>query len=106
MNDLADQIQMKTIGDVAYISINLRRLDTDSSQVIKNALHGKLDYNIKHAMVELGQVEIIDSSGIGILLSLHRRLAKEGSKLTLLNVQPPIRVLLELLRLQQIINIV
>jgi anti-sigma B factor antagonist len=96
---------MKIVGDIAYISLNVPRLDGDSARAIKDALKMDFDPAVKHAEVEIGNVQFIDSSGIGVLLGIYRKLPNEDSRVILHNVQPGILAVLELLRLQRIFTV-
>jgi N-acetylglucosaminyldiphosphoundecaprenol N-acetyl-beta-D-mannosaminyltransferase len=52
-----------------------------------------------HCLLELGQVRDIDSSGIGLLIELHRQLLSRGRFLVLLDPSEPVRRALQLMRL-------
>jgi anti-sigma B factor antagonist len=56
---------------------------------------------LSDVVVDLSAVEMIDSSGIGALLSVHKRLT-DGNQVTLRNVQSTVWSVIELLRLHQV----
>ena len=54
----------------------------------------------KPALVaDLGEVTFMDSSGVGLLLSLRRICQEQGKAFSLCNPSPPIKKLLDMLRL-------
>jgi anti-anti-sigma factor len=51
--------------------------------------------------VDLEEVKMIDSSGLGVLIAAHNSLQKLGARLELLNVSDDIRKLLQNMRLDK-----
>ena len=60
----------------------------------------------KNADLHCESLEFLDSTGLGVLISLHKKAAQEGGKLTLLHPKPTIVQLLELTRLHRFFDIV
>jgi anti-anti-sigma factor len=46
--------------------------------------------------LDLSTVSYLDSSGLGMLVLLRKRLARRGAEVTLFDVQPPVRRVLEI----------
>jgi len=67
----------------------------------KVELKGLLDGNTKQMAVDLEEVKMIDSSGLGVLIAAHNSLQKFGASLELLNVSDDIRKLLQNMRLDK-----
>ena len=59
--------------------------------------------DLDQVVIDLSAVEMIDSSGIGALLSVHQRL-KEGEQVCLRNVKATVLSVIELLRLHQVFH--
>jgi len=57
------------------------------------------------AVVDMGRVEFIDSSGVGALLSVLRRLPQSDATVVLKDMRPQVLSVIELLRLQRIFQI-
>ena len=55
-------------------------------------------------VLDMSELQFVDSSGLGALLSLLRRLSSEGGDLRLAGVTPSVAALLQLVRLDQIIG--
>ncbi len=58
----------------------------------------------RHVVVDLHQVDFIDSSGLRMLLDLHRRLEIEGGRLTLVPARPSARRIFEITGTHQRFN--
>ncbi len=59
----------------------------------------------RKVLVNLEDVRYIDSSGIGWLLSSHKRFERAGGKLVLHSVPESVQLTLKILRLDSILNI-
>jgi anti-anti-sigma factor len=59
----------------------------------------------RRVLVNLEQVSFIDSSGIGWLLSVHKRFQNAGGKLILHTLPESIQLTLKILRLDAVLNI-
>ena len=99
---MADDFQTNVAGDTLHIAVNLPRLDANSSASIKDHLKDRMDPGVRRAEVDLGAVQFIDSSGVGFLLGIYRKLPNDGAVVILRNVQPPVQAVLELLRLHRV----
>lgn len=55
--------------------------------------------------VDLGGVGFIDSSGIGSLIAISKKLDRQGAPVALRNVCPQVRSVIELLRLQSLFQV-
>jgi anti-sigma B factor antagonist len=102
---MSETFRTKITGDVLHISMNIPRLDATSAAAIKKELLLDLDPAVKRAEVEIGNVGFIDSSGIGVLLGIYRKLPGDDAEVTLLNVQPGVQSVLELLRLHRVFKV-
>ncbi|NJK88293.1 MAG: STAS domain-containing protein [Myxococcales bacterium] len=60
---------------------------------------------ITDVAVDFSKVEFIDSSGVGALVSVHKRVAEKGSAVTLVNPCPAVLSVIELLRLHRVFNL-
>ncbi len=57
------------------------------------------------AIIDLGSIEMIDSSGVGALLQVHKRLGESCGPVVLKNVGSAVVSVLELLRLHRVFEI-
>ncbi|MCP3870953.1 MAG: STAS domain-containing protein [Gammaproteobacteria bacterium] len=59
----------------------------------------------RNVVLDLGQVSFLDSSGIGVMVFLYKRLKSKGRTLEIVNVQGQPRELMELLRIDSAIPV-
>ena len=64
------------------------------------------DSNRKNVILDLSQVTFLDSSGIGAIVFLFKRLRVQGYELTLSNVQGQPKELITLLRIDSAISVI
>ncbi len=102
---MADEFQTKVQNGVLQIILNLSRVDASASASLKKQLAFDLDPSVLRAEVDMSAVQFIDSSGIGVLLSIYRKLPQEGADVTLRHVHPGVQAVLELLRLHRIFKV-
>jgi len=61
--------------------------------------------DITRVVLDLSSVEFMDSSGVGALLGVQKRLSAQGEPVTLKGARPAVVSVLELLRLQRVFKI-
>lgn len=81
------------------------RLDASTVRDFKNEWQGIWKSKIDDVSVDLREVAFVDSSGIGALLSLYKRLPPSNPGLKLRRVQPSVQAVIELLRLHRIFDV-
>ncbi len=102
---MANEFQKSVVDGVLHVSVYLPRLDASSAASIKDQLKADLDTGVRRAEVDMASVQFIDSSGIGFLLGMYRKLPKEGAEVLLRNVHPSVQAVLELLRLHRVFKV-
>ena len=68
---------------------------------LKKQLHSLLQEGIQELVIDFADVEMIDSVGLGILISSHNSLIKYGGRLKIVNVSKDILALLKAMRLDK-----
>ena len=92
------EIKTRKSGDVYIIDIQ-GDMDLYSSYRLKDLVKKMLQSNVRRLIVNLDQVEYIDSSGIGELVSSFTAVKKEGGILKLLSLTQKIQDLLAITKL-------
>ena len=69
---------------------------------LEQIANSKLKHNV---ILNLGQVSFLDSSGVGVIVFLYKRLKVQGRKLEIVGVQGQPRELMELLRIDKVIPV-
>jgi anti-anti-sigma factor len=79
------------------------RLDVQSVSEVRFALHEAIDAGAGDVAVDVGGVDLIDATGLGVLVGAHRRARQRGTRLVLVNVNERMNRVLRLTRLHRIL---
>jgi len=71
-------------------------VDLATCPQLRDVLAGLVEQGVYHLIVDLEQVSFLDSSGIGVLISVRRRIREHGGSLRLTAPSPHVRRVLEL----------
>ncbi len=101
---------MKTLetsldGGVLSLRVIVSRLDASTAPDFKKEIDTSWAAGITKVRADLASVDFIDSSGVGALLSLYKRLPPPNPGVKLQHVKPPVQAVIELLRLHRIFEI-
>jgi anti-sigma B factor antagonist len=89
-------------GDAIVASV-CGEIDLHSSPELRDALLGAINtHKPKKVILNLGQVSYMDSSAVAVLVESLQKLRKTGGKMCLTNLQPRVKGLLEIARLDTI----
>jgi len=80
------------------------RLDASNAGLFKSRLNEEITAE-KEIVIDLSRLEFLDSSGIGALISIHRKCDKERGGLKLVCQHDRIRKVLELTRADRLFDI-
>jgi anti-anti-sigma factor len=81
------------------------RIDVRSAADLRLALHAAIDDGVGDLYLHLGDVEIGDATGLGVLLESHRRARREGRRLVLASITPRTARLLRYARLHRVFHL-
>jgi|SRR6185295_18409453 len=89
---------------VAVVRPASERVDLQVAGRFRAALLQLIDAGQRRVVVDMGAVQLVDSSGLGALVSALKtiKLVKGDGDLRLANVQPPVVALLEIIRLNRV----
>ncbi|MCU7936122.1 MAG: STAS domain-containing protein [Candidatus Thiodiazotropha sp. (ex Dulcina madagascariensis)] len=79
-------------------ALGCERIHASLEQTIDKAHHS-------HLLFDFSQVGMIDSAGIGLIVSLYKRLRAKGQALAIINVQSQPMEMMALLRIDSVIPI-
>jgi len=79
-------------------------LDASNAQELKSTMLNLLADKTR-VVFDLSQLNFVDSSGLGVMLSCLRQLNAEGGELKLYGMTKPVRALFELVRMHRIFDI-
>ena len=99
-------IETERIGPNLIVQVD-GELDLETSPVFREKVESKLNQYemIKHLILDLKQVNFIDSSGLGAILGRFKRLSQQGGRVSAVNVSPQVRRIFELSGLLKIMEI-
>lgn len=98
------EMTVEKIDDVAVLTFPVESLDASNAKEIKKEMEPFLLEN-KFLIFDLSNLEFVDSSGLGALLSCLRKMKDAGGDLRLCGMQKTVRVLFELVRMHRIFEI-
>jgi anti-anti-sigma factor len=78
-------------------------LDVSTVHDVRVAVHAALDDGSGDLFVDLRDVEMLDATGLGMLVGAHRRAGRTGRRLVLRNLSPQLVRLLRVSRLNRIL---
>jgi len=90
-------IDLRTEDGGGTLVFRLRgSLDLATAPTVRAALTDATDKGSQHIVVDLTQLEFLDSTGLGVLIGAHRRAAERGGSLRLIVHDGPISRLLNI----------
>lgn len=94
----ADQIERN--GNQAVIK-PLKPITVAFAGELRPQLQQLIADGVSHIVIDLSLVELVDSSGIGLLIAAHNSLAKAGGGLRIVGVSSEIQHLFKIMRLDR-----
>lgn len=89
---------------VTILKPNVKNVDTKNIAEFRSQMKQALDGE-SQVVVNMEEIQFMDSSGLGAFLSGMRDVTSKGGELRLCAVTPPVRTLFELVRLHRIMDI-
>jgi len=97
-------LEQRQDGSLMIVKPLERRLDAESSRYFKEQMAEIIKEGRSRILLNLSEVQFIDSSGLGTLLSLMRQLGEQGT-LVLCGIAENVMSLLRLTRLNRVFQI-
>ena len=98
------QIGKETLQDVAVLTLE-GRLDASSANELKIAVQEFILDGRINMVVDLGEVTLLDSSGLGSLVAALRSVNKLNGEIKLAALSETVRSIIELTRLHKVFEI-
>jgi anti-sigma B factor antagonist len=98
------QLETRTEPNVLVITPLEARLDAHVASAFRTALLERIDQGHRHLLIDMKQVDFIDSSGLGALVSALKRIGRDG-ELKVCSLNAGVRSMFELTRLNRVIPI-
>jgi anti-sigma B factor antagonist len=98
-------IHTRTIGDAHILDIDGQIVLGRETMIVRNTIKDLLHNGGKNIVLNLAEVNYIDSSGVGELVSSFTTVAKEGGQLKLLNLTSKVQEILAITRLLTVFQV-
>jgi anti-sigma B factor antagonist len=93
------------VGDVSVVDVAGRITLGEGSSALRDTLRDMITKNQKKILLNLGEVNYIDSSGIGELVSGFTTVTNSGGQLKLLNLNKRVKDLLQITKLYTVFDV-
>lgn len=97
-NDL--QIETRQVQGAAIVILR-GEIDLHSSPPLRKVLLEYVERKAARVIVDLTEVTYVDSSGVGTLVELKRKLDRQRGQVTLVGVQPRVKSVFEITQLDK-----
>ena len=91
-------------GDVCVVSVE-GQLIVGNRQELKQKVLDEIERGERKFLVDFNQTGYIDSSGLGVLVSLSKKIREHGGELRLTNLNEDLKTLFELTKLDTLFQI-
>ncbi|MGE0669146.1 MAG: STAS domain-containing protein [Sphingomonadales bacterium] len=91
----------ETRNGVTYIKVGVPRLDAAAAPAFKTDLVQNVTGQPDRVVVDVSEVEFMDSTGLGVFVSLLKLMSKEG-RIAVAGPSPGVRKLIEVTRLDRL----
>jgi anti-sigma B factor antagonist len=99
------QVATRQAGDVTVLDISGRITLGEGNVVLRELVRDLAEKGQKKVVLNLGQVQYVDSSGVGELVKTHTTLHNQGGHLKLVNLNKRVQDLLQMTRLSAVFDI-
>ncbi|MGF1451932.1 MAG: STAS domain-containing protein [Opitutales bacterium] len=87
------------------ITVSDAKFDAASAAAFKEELDANWKPEIRRVTIDFSEVQFIDSSGVGALLSVQKRMPAGSEPVTIQGAKPNVVSVIELLRLHRVFTI-
>jgi anti-sigma B factor antagonist len=98
------EITLEKVGDITVVTPLVDALDASNSKQFSQKVTDQVAPGDK-VILELGRVRFVDSAGCGALITCIRHLRSGGGDLKLCGITKQVRMLFELVRLHNLLDI-
>jgi anti-sigma B factor antagonist len=98
-------IHTRKVGDAQVLDISGKITLGRGTMVVRSTIKDLLHNGVKNIVLNLHEVNYIDSSGVGELVSSFTAVAKEGGQLKLLHLSSKVREILAITRLLTVFQV-
>lgn len=97
-------LSLETIDHIAVVRVPGNNLEANNAQAFKDAMAPVIQAHHR-IVLDMGQLQFIDSSGLGAILSCLKQLHARNGVIKLCNVSKPIQSLFDIVRMNRVFSI-
>jgi anti-sigma B factor antagonist len=97
-------LQVEVFGNKAVVVLAIDKLDAANAGHLRTEMCDVFQ-TYDDVVLDMSQVDFVDSSGLGVLLSFTRMLASKGGRLRLCAVKDSVLELIRLVRFERVLDI-
>jgi len=98
-------LQNREIDGCVVVDINEPKFEHPKTQLLKNHTAKLIQDGKSHLVFNLSNVEMVDSFGIAVFISVLKQCKKAGGNLTLFGLNDQVVYLMELTRMDRVLDI-
>lgn len=98
------KIDINRSGNGARVNIT-GSMYVEDSALAREKLIALLDEGVHNLTLDLSGLDYVDSSGLGVLISIHKRCLQKGGKMTITGLRGMVEELFKLTRLDLVFNV-
>ncbi len=99
------EIKKRTVNEVVILDMSGKITLGEGTAALRNEVRNLLKEGCKKIILNLGEVNYVDSSGIGELVSAFTTTSNQGGKLKLLNLTKKLQELLSITKLLTVFEV-
>jgi len=99
------QTSTRQVDGVTIVDLSGRITLGEGNVILQNTVRDLVDKGNKKILLNLGNVNYIDSSGIGALVRTHTTIRSQGGELKLVNLSKRVHDLLQITKLNTLFDI-
>jgi anti-sigma B factor antagonist len=99
------KVKTRRLGAGTGVVELIGEVDVYSASQAKQKIHDLIEGGANHLVIDLSGTEYLDSTAMGVLVGVLRRVGESGGWVRLVGLKPRIRRLFQITRLDQILPI-
>lgn len=93
-------------GDKAFINIKTERFDSEKANEVKTTVFNIIDDGISKIILNLSAIEFIDSTGLGVIVSIFKKVTSINGELMLSPLSKQPKDLLNIIQLDKLLTFI
>jgi len=103
--DMSLQCTFRDAGTVTVVDFSGKITLGEGSALLRKTIRGLLDEGRMKLLIDLGDVDYIDSAGIGEMVTAYTTVKNRGGELKLLNLTKKVKDLLQITKLYTVFDV-